>query len=508
MNRLVSKLQGSGTYLFALIVGAIYPLAFAPFERWPLAILSVSAFWWLLKGTSPKTAFRLGFCYGLGLFAVGISWVFVSINTFGNASVSLAVFLTILFIALLASLFGLLAWLFRKYFSEYSLVSQIIIFSLFWLGINLFQGYSFISFPWLYLGYSQTGGIFMGIGSLLGVHGISLYLLPLAILTAEVATAKTTSKIVALGSYLVLGLGLSWWGLSGETKQESSLTVALVQPNTDQHKKWDRQYFAEIVNDMLQQTENYWGADLVVWPEAAIPAMDSQVNWLLEDLSKQATNSGSTFITGIPLLSNSQDSDEYYAGIKMLGAQQADYRKQQLVPFGEYLPLGFLRGLIEFFDLPMSSFTPGSSRQTGFDTDKAYLIPAICYEIAFSSLIQDLSAKSESKTKPKVILTISNDTWFGQSWGPLQHFQMAQMRAIENGLPVIRGTNNGLTALIDHYGQVIDQEERFVKAVLAGVVPLTQRRTWFSQWGYWPLTLISLLLALVAIGLRKSNKST
>ena len=503
-----SKLSSWGHYLMALIVGAIYPLAFAPFERWPVAILSVSALWWFLKDTSPKAAFRLGFCYGLGLFAVGVSWVYVSINTFGNAAPPLAVFLTILFVAILALLFALMAWLFRRYCANFSLFSQVICFSLLWLGINFFQSYSFISFPWLFLGYSQTGSIFMGIASLLGVHGVTLYLLPLAILTAEVATAKTINKVVALGLYLVLGLGLSWWGLSGKVEQGDSLNVALIQPNVDQHKKWDQRYFGEIVNGMLEQTESYWGADLVVWPEAAIPAMDYQVDFLLNDLSEKASESGSSFITGIPLLPNSQDKKTYYAGIKQLGDTKADYRKQQLVPFGEYVPFSFvLRGLIDFFDLPMSSFTPGSSEQAGFDTEKVYLIPAICYEIAFPNLIQNLSTKSADNGKPKAILTISNDTWFGESWGPLQHFQMAKMRAIENGLPVIRGTNNGLTALIDHYGQVLDQENRFEKAVLAGVIPLTQRHTWFNQLGHWPLILISLLMALAALLLRRTNKS-
>lgn len=502
-----SKLANWGQYLMALMVGAIYPLAFAPFERWPLAILSVSAFWWFLKDTSPKTAFRLGLCYGLGLFAVGVSWVYVSINTFGNAAPPLAIFLTALFVLILASLFGILAWLHRKYFARFSLPSQIILFSLAWLALNLFQGYSFVSFPWLYLGYSQTGGIFMGVASIFGVHGITLFLLPLAILTAEVATEKTTNKIIALGACLVLGLGLSWWGLNGQVKQENSLTVALIQPNTDQHEKWDRQHFPKIVNGMIEQTENYWGKDLIVWPEAAIPAMDHQVDFLLNDLSDKAKDSGTAFITGIPLMPDPSDQKTYYAGIKQLGGNQADYRKQQLVPFGEYVPFSFaLRGLIDMFDLPMSSFTPGNSEQKGFDIEQAYLIPAICYEIAFPELIQDLSRKSENPQKPQAILTISNDTWFGESWGPLQHFQMAQMRAIENGIPVIRGTNNGITALIDHYGRVITDEPRFEKAVLAGVLPLEQRATIFNQYGFLPLWILCLLLLGCAWLLRKAAK--
>ena len=121
------------------------------------------------------------------------------------------------------------------------------------------------------------------------------------------------------------------------------------------------------------------------------------------------------------------------------------------------------------------------------------------------SLSTLLSEKSSDASKPKAILTISNDTWFGQSWGPLQHFQMAQMRAIENGLPVIRGTNNGLTALINHYGRVLDQEPRFEKAVLAGIIPLDNRHTWFGQFGYWILTILCGLLGIMAVIFRKAR---
>ncbi|MEC7577028.1 MAG: nitrilase-related carbon-nitrogen hydrolase, partial [Pseudomonadota bacterium] len=126
------------------------------------------------------------------------------------------------------------------------------------------------------------------------------------------------------------------------------------------------------------------------------------------------------------------------------------------MPFGEYIPFTeLLRGAIDFFDLPMSSFTPGDSAQEPLRTQKAALVPAICYEIAFSGLIQSLGEKSQDQFT--AILTISNDTWFGDSWGPLQHFQIAQMRAIETGLPVIRGTNNGLTAVIASNGRVMEQ---------------------------------------------------
>lgn len=187
----------------------------------------------------------------------------------------------------------------------------------------------------------------------------------------------------------------------------------------------------------------------------------------------------------------------------MLGNEQGDYHKQQLVPFGEYVPLGsWIRGMIDFFDLPMSSFTPGSSQQTALKTAKADYIPAICYEIAFSGLMQQL-ATSTDKNQFKAIVTISNDTWFGESWGPIQHFQIAKMRAIETGLPVIRGTNNGITAIIDDRGRVLNQIDRFQSNELAGAFLLENRNTWFREYGYWSLLIMVLGLLGLGFWLRK-----
>ena len=489
----------------ALIAGALYPLGFAPLEWWPISIFSVSAFWWLLNGQTRKYSMALGFSYGLGYFGVGVSWVYVSINTFGNAAPPLAVFLTILFIAILSLFFVVLGWLNARLFNRYSLFAQIIFFATVWLILDIARGSGFVSFPWLYLGYSQTSGPMLGVASYLGVHGVTFVLVVIACLvTLALAhnNKKTRSNsLLALVLILMAGTTASLYEVKKETEQQKTLTIALIQPNIDQHIKWDRNHFTPIVKGLFDQTENYWGADLIVWPEAAIPAFDTQVPGILYELDELAKSSGSQFITGIPL---SESRDVYYAGIKMLGNEQSDYQKQQLVPFGEYVPMASLiRGMIDFFDLPMSSFTPGSSQQTALKTAKADYIPAICYEIAFSGLMQQL-AISTDKDQFKAIVTISNDTWFGESWGPIQHFQIAKMRAIETGLPVIRGTNNGITAIIDDKGRVINQIDRFQSNELAGAFLLENRNTWFRENGYWSLLLI--VLGLLGVGVWFRNQ--
>lgn len=489
----------------ALIAGALYPLGFAPLEWWPISIFSVAAIWWLLNGQSRKYSMALGFSYGLGFFGAGVSWVYVSINTFGNAAPPLAVFLTIVFIAILSLFFVLLGWLNARFINRYSLVTQIIFFATIWLISDIARGSGFVSFPWLYLGYTQTSGPLLGVASLLGVHGVTFLLVVISCLVAVALTYDNkrtrTSSLMVLVILMMVGTSASLYQVKKETTQQKTLTIALIQPNIDQHQKWNKNYFTPIVKGLFDQTEHYWGADLIVWPEAAIPAFDTQVAGILYELDELAKNSGSQFITGIPML---ETRDEYYAGIKMLGSDQGDYQKQQLVPFGEYVPLGsWIRGMIDFFDLPMSSFTPGSSQQTALKTEKADYIPAICYEIAFSGLMQQL-ATSTDQDQFKAIVTISNDTWFGESWGPIQHFQIAKMRAIETGLPVIRGTNNGITAIIDDKGRVINQIDRFQSNELAGAFLLENRNTWFREYGYWSLLVIVLGLLGFGVWFRKT----
>lgn len=172
----------------ALIAGALYPLGFAPLEWWPISIFSVAAIWWLLNGQTRKYSMALGFSFGLGYFGVGVSWVYVSINTFGNAAPPLAVFLTIIFIAILSLFFVLLGWLNARFINRYSLITQIIFFATIWLILDIARGSGFVSFPWLYLGYTQTSGPLLGVASLVGVHGVTLLLVVISCLVAVALT--------------------------------------------------------------------------------------------------------------------------------------------------------------------------------------------------------------------------------------------------------------------------------------------------------------------------------
>ena len=174
------------------------------------------------------------------------------------------------------------------------------------------------------------------------------------------------------------------------------------------------------------------------------------------------------------------------------------YDKQKLVPFGEYVPMeSILRGLIDFFNLPMSEFSRGDSEQTLIRAGEVKIAPYICYEVVYPDFAAQMAQESG------LLITISNDTWFGKSIGPVQHFQIARMRALETGRYMIRATNDGITALIDEKGGVIETIPRFTSGVLSSSAEIREGLTPFMTFGSWPTLLISLLMIALPLRTRK-----
>lgn len=229
--------------------------------------------------------------------------------------------------------------------------------------------------------------------------------------------------------------------------------------------------------------------DLLVWPETAVPVLKDRARGYIDVMGRFAAERHSALITGVPVREVVHHQRRYYNGITVTGEGDGTYLKQKLVPFGEYVPLqDMLRGAIEFFNLPMSDFARGPEDQPLLQAKGYQIAPYICYEVVYPEFAAGLAARSD------LLLTISNDTWFGTSIGPLQHLQMAQMRALEAGRWMIRATNNGVTALIDPFGRITTQVPQFQQAVLYGEVVPMQNLTPYLQWRSWPLAIVCALL--------------
>ena len=487
-------------YLGLLFAGALLPLALAPFSFWPIAIISMAILFSNLYEQSAKNAFKRSLIFGLGMFGTGVSWVFVSMYVFGDISALLALIGTFLF-CLFNAIFFALPFMLCSLISKRRFLALVVLPAL-WVISEWIRSWLFTGFPWLYAGYSHTDTWLSGWAPVGGVLLLSFFTALAAAALAQIRLYKdlaSTLATLSLVTVMFLG-GLALQKIDWTESVETPVSVALIQPNVDQSDKWSITMRSQILHNLVVQTEPLWGTDIIIWPEGAIPVLYTQISDFLDDIHQRALASKTTLITGLP--SNQKPEGPYYNSMLALGASHGIYNKTRLVPFGEYVPLEkLIRGLNNFFDLPMSSFSLGSKNQPLLTAAGQNISTAICYEIAYPDLVAKNSRNSN------ILLTVSNDAWFGDSIAPSQHMQMARMRAIENAKPVMRGTNNGITAFIDYRGTVIKQLSQFSPGVLTATVTPYTGVTPFSKFGSWPVVIFSLLVLSVFVLMRLRRNS-
>ncbi|MGV6394593.1 apolipoprotein N-acyltransferase [Pseudomonas caspiana] len=493
--------------LLAVVAGALTTFALAPFDIWPLALVALALFYLGLRDLSPRQALGRGWCFGFGLFGAGTSWIYVSIHNFGGASVLLAGFLMLLFIACIAWFFALPAWLWARWIRRNEApLADALAFAALWLVQEAFRGWFLTGFPWLYSGYSQLDGPLSALAPIGGMWLISFTLALTAALLCNLPRLRARKSFLAAGVVLLFApwvLSLALKSYAWTSPAGAPLKVAAIQGNIEQQMKWDPQQLnaqLALYRDMTFRSQQ---ADLIIWPETAVPVLKESAEGYLKMMSQFAGERGSALITGVPLRELSGRGEyRYYNAITVVGEGDGTYMKQKLVPFGEYVPLqDLLRGLIAFFDLPMSDFARGPSDQPMLQAKGYQIAPFICYEVVYPEFAAGLSAQSE------LLLTVSNDTWFGTSIGPLQHLQMAQMRALEAGRWMIRATNNGVTALIDPFGKITTRIPQFERGVMYGDVVPMHELTPYLRWRSWPMVFVCVLLigwALVAARISKT----
>ncbi len=489
-------------FLLALIAGSIAPLSLSPFNFWPIALASVFVLLFALESTPKAFAAKLGWVYGLGFFGVGASWVFVSINVYGNASGLFAGFLTLLFVAGLALLFALQCYLYQGFFSG---THRALGFAATWVLFEWLRSWLLTGFPWLYLGYAHLGTSLANIAPVLGVMGVSFIVVLIAGLLYEIFLLwrkQNRFRIRQISLYAVFFFLLGSTNVLLEKVRwvkevpERFADVALVQANIDQNLKFNPSYIRESMNLYDGLSAPLWQNDIVIWPETAIPMLYQSASAELAFFGNRAKDNNSSLISGILY----REDDQIFNSITAIGNGSGTYHKQKLVPFGEYVPLANLLGpVLKIFSLPMSSLSSGPENQSLLLASAYQLAPYICYEVVYPDFVRKNAHEAD------FLVTISNDTWFGASAGPLQHLQMAAMRALENGRYMVRATSNGVTAFINERGQIISQTEQFEIATLSANIPAFTGRTPFSYWGSWPILIFSFITMLVIFFIRKKE---
>lgn len=487
MGELFKKFKPYWPYFWGFIGGAIMPFAFSPYDIGVASIASCILLLWSLKNQKPRQAFLIGGAFGLGMFGVGTHWVYVSIHQYGNAAPWLASLITGLFILALALYPAFMSALLNRYFIRNNITRTLLAFPALWVAFEIFRGWFLTGFPWLFVGYSQSATHLRSFGALGSVWAISWVTVLIASILFSIITYyyehqqnKKYRNGLILGFIAVWGIAFGLNKITWVTPTTNQLQVALIQGNVPQLMRWDPKAVTRILETYQLLTPSALNNQLIIWPEGAIPLPLPHSAQFFKQMDVVTNMYHAGLIAGVPTeLNNGQ---QYYNSLIGVGSASGVYHKSHLVPFGEYVPLeSMLRGLIDFFNLPMSSFISGESNQKPLNIQNYMIAPAICYEIAYPIFVRNMSEHAD------FIVTVSNDAWFGSSIGPWQHLQIAQFRALETGKYVLRATNTGLTAIINPQGKIQNIAPQFEQAVLTGTITQMAGQTPWSRFGVWPL---------------------
>jgi len=351
--------------------------------------------------------------------------------------------------------------------------------------VEWFRGWFLSGFPWLALGYSQLETPLRGYAPVSGVYGTSFAAALMAGAIVTLLLGRRAARLTALGLVLVIVIaGALLRRVEWTAPRGTQVSVALVQGAVPQSMKWEAGQRDRTLELYAGLTAPHLGTDIVVWPEAALPALERDIRPFLDSLRAAARGRGSEVILG--QLRRDPETGAYYNALLALGESEQWYDKRRLVPFGEFFPVpAQVREWLRLMNLPYSDFEAGADDQPPLAAAGEALAPTICYEDAYASEQLDLVRNST------LLVNVTNDAWFGDSTAPHQHLDISRMRALETGRPMLRATNDGVTALIAHDGALMGTLPQFQAGVLTGTVQPRVGHTPYVRLGNWPVLVIA-----------------
>jgi apolipoprotein N-acyltransferase len=485
--------------MLACASGALLVLGFAPFGWYPLVLIGLLGFLIALNGASPRIGFLRGWLFGVGLMGIGVFWIRISLNEFGNMDTWVAHLLTGVFVATMALFYGLTGWLIRRLDRGPAWLVPLLLFPGLYLLSEWLRGWLFTGFPWLSLGYTQIDGPLGGFAPILGVYGVGLLILLSAGLVWGLLPRSGRwlgrGRIAAAAALvLIWGGGMLLKQVSWTVPSGPGFRAAVVQASIPQAMKWDPDQLVSTMEIYWDLTERNLDAELVVWPETAIPDFLHHVrDVLIEPMAARAREEGTEIVLGIPVME--LDTGRHFNALLSLGSREDLYAKRHLVPFGEFMPFkAWLGPLVDLFEVPMSDFSRGSSERPLLAVGDRLAGVSICYEDAFPAEV------SQALPEAEFLINVSNDAWFGDSLAPHQHLEMARMRALENGRYLLRATNTGISAIIDQRGRVLGTIPAFVRGDFATQVQPYAGATPYVRLGNAPAITLAAFMVLLGLG--------
>jgi apolipoprotein N-acyltransferase len=481
-------------WLAALALGALQTLAYFRTAWWPLQLACTAALASLVWRAAPARAAALGWAYSVGWLGAGVWWLFISMHRYGHlpaalAAVAVFALAAALSLYLAAAMAAVARWRSGVWWRDSAL------FGAAWLLAELARTWLFTGFPWLASGYAHVDSPLAMLAPWLGVLGIGAVAAGLAALLSHALSAPRASALA-----LALLAAAAWTGPTAHSRADATIHVSLLQSNVPQDEKFVLEQLPATLTWLGDTLRAARGA-LVVAPETAIPLLPSQLNELapgyLQGLIDHFGQPGRAALIGVPLGDYTRGYSNSVIGLTQGAEAPYRYDKQHLVPFGEFIPTGF-RWFTELMDIPLGDFMRGVRTPPSFTFGGVRWAPNICYEDLYGD---ELALRfADESSAPTALVNLSNIAWFGDTIAVDQHLNISRMRALEFQRPMLRATNTGATAVIDHQGRVVAQLAPFTRGVLdapvQGRTGLTPYAWWASRLGLWPYLAVALAIVV------------
>ena len=502
---------------FSAALGALQTLAFVQTQDWVeslspllpllplLPVVTLAWLVWRLDQSSPRRAALLGWCYGTAWLCAGVWWLFISMHRYGGLPAPLAAGAVFALSAALSLYLAAAAAAYARW--RRGTAADAALFAALWLLAELARAVIFTGFPWLAAGYSQIDSPLAALAPWLGVYGIGAVMAAAAVCAVQLIRSRGRQWGASLATAALVMAAVV--APASFTQPAGEFTVALLQTNVKQDEKFATERLPEtlawVAREMMSAR-----ADLVLAPETAVPLLPFQLKdfapgyW--EMLQTHFAVPGRAALVGVPLGDFERGYTNSVAGLSAAPAYR--YDKWHLVPFGEFIPTGF-RWFTEMMNIPLGDFSRGVLNPPSFAVGSQRVGPNICYEDLFG---EELAQRfGDASSAPTVLANISNIAWFGNTIAIAQHLNISRLRTLELQRPMLRATNTGATAVIDHRGHVIAQLAPHTRGVLQARVQGRQGVTPFAWWaarfGLWPLWAGAALVVLLVLSRSRPGPS-